>query len=51
TGYVSSNTWVVQISWTWIITWFWWLTGQVNITPIWWTCLDNYAKVITVTPI
>ena len=51
TGYVSSNTWVVQISWTWIITWIWWLTGQVNITPIWWTCLDNYAKVITVTSI
>ncbi|EKD65940.1 MAG: hypothetical protein ACD_49C00074G0017 [uncultured bacterium (gcode 4)] len=48
TSYVSSNTAVATISWTWITTVWTWTT---SISPIWWDCYINNTRTLTVTPI
>lgn len=48
TSYVSSDTSVATVSWTWIATVWTWTT---SISPIWWDCYINTPRTLTVTPI
>ncbi len=45
TSYTSSNTSVATVTWTTITTLS---AGTTNITPVWWSCSDTSAKVLTV---